>query len=147
MSVWKSTARRAAALVPLLVLPPAALVGVGCAGRHSAPAAGNDRNTITAAEIEATSAATAYDLIRKLRPQYLVGRGALTLDPRRGSSTDVGSSSPRVYVDDQLYGDVTTLRGIVTGTIQSVHFLTGSAAQQKYGHDNAAGVIAIATKH
>ena len=124
------------------------LATTACAGRTAQQVGqGGDRNTIASAEIEATQAATAYELIRKLRPQFLIGRGSLSLDPQRNASADVGSSSPRVYVDDQLYGDVTALRGIIPGIIESVHFYPGSAAQQRYGHDNAAGVIAIATKH
>jgi hypothetical protein len=52
-----------------------------------------------------------------------------------------------VYVDDQFYGQATELRGILTGSIESIRFYSASAAQYKYGHDNAAGVIAITTKH
>ncbi|GJG88154.1 hypothetical protein tb265_33350 [Gemmatimonadetes bacterium T265] len=139
----KRIARRGAVLAVAIALGLA-----GCAGHTASRQAPQvDRNTITTNEIASANVATAYDLIRKLRPQFLVGRGQLTLDPSRAASTAPGSSSPRVYVDEQLYGDVTTLRGIVTGAIESVRFYSGSSAQQKYGHDNAAGVIAIVTKH
>ncbi len=142
MSARRSTEWRAAAFALVV-----ALASAHCAGRQPQSGSPSDRNTITSAEVDSTDVTTAFELIRKLRPQFLVGRGSLTLDPQRAASTNVGSSSPRVYVDDQLYGDVTTLRGIAKGVIESVHFLSGAAAQQKYGHDNAAGVIAIATKH
>jgi hypothetical protein len=113
----------------------------GCAA-HSAPATQTgDATTITEAEIDSAHVSTAYDVIHKLRPQFLNSRGKLSLDP------GVPPALPRVYVDDQFYGDATTLRGILTGSIESIRFYSASDAQYKYGHDNAAGVIAITTKH
>ncbi len=100
-----------------------------------------DGGFITADEIDSAHVFSAYDVIRKLRPQFLMSRGKMSLDPR------MPPALPRVYVDDQLYGDASTLRGIMTATIESIRFYSGSSAQQKFGHDNAAGVIAIATKH
>jgi hypothetical protein len=112
-----------------------------CASHRAAEQQFGDATTITEAEIDSSHLATAYDVIHKLRPQFLVGRGKLTLDP------SVPAALPRVYVDDQFYGQATELRGILTGSIESIRFYSASAAQYKYGHDNAAGVIAITTKH
>jgi hypothetical protein len=113
----------------------------GCAA-HTAPAAqAGDAAIITEAEIDSAHVSSAYDVIHKLRPQFLTSRGKLTLDPT------VPPALPRVYVDDQFYGDATTLRGILRGTIESIRYYSASEAQYKYGHDNAAGVIAITTKH
>lgn len=100
-----------------------------------------DNDVITSAEIDSAHLSTAYDVIHKLRPQYLMSRGKLSLDPT------VPPALPRVYVDDQFYGDATTLRGLLTGSLESIRYLSGSTAQYKYGHDNAGGVIAIVTKH
>ena len=102
---------------------------------------GSDASFIDEPEIDSLHAVTAYDVIHKLRPQYLISRGKLSLDPR------VPPALPRVYVDDQFYGEATELRGIMAATIQSIRWYSAGAAQQKYGHDNAAGVIAITTKH
>jgi hypothetical protein len=132
-------ALRVAALV--IVLPAGSFLA-GCA-THTAPAMTQtgDATTITEAEIDSAHVSTAYDVIHKLRPQFLIGRGKLSLDPA------VPPALPRVYVDDQFYGDATTLRGILTDTIESIRYYSASDAQYKYGHDNAAGVIAITTKH
>lgn len=143
MTTPRTHIRQRAAVVALAL----ALASAACAGRRVPQPVQSDRNTITSAEIDSANVATAYDLIRKLRPQFLIGRGQLTLDPRRAASTGPGSAAPRVYIDEQFYGDLTTLRGILAGSIELIQFYSGSAAQQKYGHDNAAGVIAIATKH
>ena len=112
----------------------------GCAMRAAPATQTGDATTITEAEIDSAHVSTAYDVIHKLRPQFLVSRGKLSLDPK------VPPALPRVYVDDQFYGDATTLRGIPAGTIESIRSYSGSEAQYKYGHDNAAGVIAITTK-
>jgi hypothetical protein len=120
---------------------PCASVLSGCVMQAAPATPLGEGITITEAEIDSAHVATAYDVIMKLRPQLLTSRGKLSLDPT------VPPALPRVYVDDQLYGDATTLRGILTGTIESIRYYTAAGAQYKYGHDNAAGVIAIATKH
>jgi len=112
----------------------------GC-GSVPVPKGSGDAITITEAEIDSSHLSTAYDVIHKLRPQLLVSRGKVSLDP------SVPPALPRVYLDDQFYGDATTLRGILATGIESIRYYSASTAQYKYGHDNVAGVIAIATKH
>ncbi len=130
------TERMQTALFSLVLLMVAA-----CASHTSSQAGVPDGNIITSAEIDSSHLSTAYDVIHKLRPQYLMSRGKLSLDPT------VPAALPRVYVDDQFYGDASTLRGLLTGSLESIRYLSSSSAQYKYGHDNAAGVIAIVTKH
>jgi len=119
----------------------ASLVLSACASHTNDGSSPADANLITSAEIDSSHLSTAYDVIHKLRPQYLMSRGKLSLDPKDPPAL------PRVYVDDQFYGDATTLRGLLTGSLESIRYLSSSSAQYKYGHDNAAGVIAIVTKH
>ncbi|MFL5608997.1 MAG: hypothetical protein ACJ8AD_21245 [Gemmatimonadaceae bacterium] len=139
MTIGKErTALRAMALVITL---SAGIALAGCAA-HAASSTSpvSDASFIGEAEIDSSHLTTAYDIIHKLRPQFLVSRGKLSLDPT------VPPALPRVYVDEQFYGDATTLRGIPAGTIESMRYYPASQAQYKYGHDNAAGVIAITTK-
>jgi hypothetical protein len=125
----------------LVLLLSAGASVAGCA-THAAPVTQTgDATIITEAEIDSAHVSTAYDVIHKLRPQFLISRGKLSLDPTAPPAL------PRVYVDDQFYGDASTLRGILASTIESIRSLSASEAQYKYGHDNAAGVIAITTKH
>lgn len=119
----------------------ASIVLAGCATHSATESQPVDASVITEAEIDSAHVSTAYDVIHKLRPQFLITRGKMSLDPT------VPPALPRVYVDDQLYGDATTLRGISTLAIESIRYYSGPSAQYKYGHDNASGVIAITTKH
>lgn len=137
---WRRTPGTATSL-RLLLAVFAAVALVACA-MHTAPATtANDSSLISASEIDSAHATTAYDVIHKLRPQFLMGRGKLSL------IASGPPALPRIYVDDQYYGDAATLRGIFAETIESIRFYSAAAAQYKYGLDNAAGVIALATKH
>jgi hypothetical protein len=124
----------------ILVLAAGSVLAA-CAARATPAAAVGDANMITEAEVDSSHLSTAYDVIHKLRPHFLASRGKISLDPQ------VPPALPRVYVDDQFYGDASTLRGILTGSIESIRYYSAAQAQYKYGHDNVAGVIAIATKH
>ena len=127
--------------VAALVIVLATVNGLAsCTSRPAPTTQPGDATTITEAEIDSSHVSTAYDVIHKLRPQLLLSRGKLTLDPRTPPAL------PRIYVDDQFYGDATTLKGIPASTIGSIRYYSASAAQYKFGHDNAAGVIAIVTK-
>lgn len=119
----------------------AAILLGGCAAHSASESQPVDSSVITEAEIDSAHVSTAYDVIHKLRPQFLITRGKMSLDPA------VPPALPRVYVDEQLYGDATTLRGISSLAIESIRYYSGPGAQYKYGHDNASGVIAITTKH
>jgi hypothetical protein len=101
----------------------------------------NDRTTISEAEIDSIHAASAYDAVRRLRPQFLVSRGRLSADPKEPPAL------PNVYVDNMYYGDISVLRNIAGPTIESIKFYNASEAQYAFGRGNMAGVISIVTKH
>src|SRR5689334_700367 len=103
---------------------------LACAVHSTSDTPPSDSSLITSAEIDSAHLSTAYDVIHKLRTQFLMSRGKLSLDP------SVPPALPRVYVDDQFYGDATTLRGLLTGSLESIRYLPSAAAQYKYGHDN-----------
>jgi hypothetical protein len=84
---------------------------------------------------------TAYDVISRLRPSFLVSRGETTLI--NGTAT---SSYPNVYVDGVVYGDITTLRNIDSNQVAEVRLYQASEAQTKFGMGNNGGVIAITTR-
>ena len=109
---------------------------------HAPPgSAVTSESTITEDEIDASHAFNAYDLVFKLRREFLTSRGKLSLDPA------VPPALPNVYVDRQFYGDVETLKGIPVGSIESISFFNASDSQYRYGRGNMAGVIDIVTKH
>jgi len=84
---------------------------------------------------------SAYDVLSRLRPAFLVSRGQTTLNGGTGTS-----SYPNVYLDGIAYGDITTLRNIDSSTIAAVQLYQAWEAQTKFGMGNNGGVIAITTR-
>jgi hypothetical protein len=113
----------------------------GCAMHRAEPGAMRDPSLITEAEIDSSHASSAFEAVSKLRPMFLSSRGKL--------SVEAGTlpAAPRVYVDNQYYGEAGVLRSISAMTIDSIRFYSASEAQFKFGRGNEAGVIGIFTKH
>ena len=112
----------------------------GCGGRQTAPStAPLTPNIITADEIAASKAVNAYDAIRKLRGNFLSYRG-------RTSLNNTSSPDPVVFVDDQAFGPVASLRSIPAIQIETIRLYRAWEAQQKYGRGLMGGAIAIVTK-
>ena len=101
--------------------------------------AAHQRDVITADEIAAIDATTAYDVVKRLRPQFLSGRGPVSLR----NPTD---PTPIVYLDGVRYGDVSTLAAIDAARIATIRHYTGPEAQVKFGTDHAGGAIVITSK-
>ena len=97
------------------------------------------RDVITAEEIQASKAANAYDAIKKLRGNFLSYRG-------RTSMNNTSSPDPFVFVDDQAYGPVASLRNIPAIQIETIRLYRTWEAQVKYGTGLMGGAIAIHTK-
>jgi hypothetical protein len=119
----------------------AAAFGASACVFHRATKTGTDRTTISAAEIDSVHAISAYDAVRKLRPQFLVSRGRLSADPKEPPAL------PNVYVDNMYYGDISVLPNISAASIESIRFYNASEAQYVFGRGNMAGAINILTKH
>jgi hypothetical protein len=94
---------------------------------------------ITEEEIATISASNAYEVIRRLRGNFLSVRGRTTL---MGTS----SAEPTVYVDDQAYGPVSSLRTIPASQVAHIRLYRSWEATTKYGTGNMGGVIAVTTK-
>lgn len=133
--------RRTAVLATTFIV--CLLTTASCALHHSDPAVGGDRTSITEAEIDSLHAPNAYEVVKRLRPQFLLSHGPVTLDPRQPATTAL----PNVYVDNQFYGDATVLRQISATTIASITYYSAAEAQYAFGRGNASGVIGITTKH
>ena len=96
-------------------------------------------NVITADQISASQQTNAYDVVSRLRPNYLKSRGRTTVYTQ-------GSDYAAVFLDGQSYGDLSSLRNISTPQIRSIQFIRGTDAVTTYGLQYGAGVIAIRTK-
>lgn len=112
-------------------------MSAACASRGGTAPPGGD--VITAAEIERISAATAYDAIQRLRPEFLRSRGR--------SAAGVGNSqTPLVYIDAIRAGGLDTLRGIAAQDVEEIRWLSAADATTRYGPGHAGGVIEITTR-
>jgi hypothetical protein len=124
-----------------LALPVMAALALACAsaGHRTGPGLAHDPNLITADEIAKLNAMTAYDVVKRLRPQFLVSRGTTSI-------VDTRPTTPVVYLDGIRYGDVSSLVGIEASHVATIRYITGPEAQQRFGSDNVGGAILVTTK-
>lgn len=113
------------------------LAAVSCA--HPGSAAGSNRHLITEEEILSVNATTAYDVIARLRAEYLRNRGPTSLLlPSR--------SQPTVFLNEQLYGSIDTLKEIRSSDLAEIRFYEGPDAITKFGSQYSGGVIQLVTR-
>lgn len=111
----------------------------GGAGRsHDSPL--SDSKIIDATEIENTGQfKSAFELVEKLRPNWLRSRGPATLGSRTGGQV-------MVYMDGVFFGGVLALRQIAVEHVAQIERLTGPEATTRYGTDHAAGALLVRTR-
>jgi hypothetical protein len=103
----------------------------------SAPMA--DRNLISQEELALAVGNNLYEVVEKLRPNFLRARGA-------SSITTAGDEYPVVYVDGRRYGDVGSLRSLIPSQVSQVRYYDASSAAARFGVINAPGVIDVVIK-
>ena len=127
-------------MVPRLVIALTFATTVGCSHPQLGPGEISNSQVITEDEIVASRAANAYDVIHKLRANFLSSRGQTAFN-RTAANT-----YPTVYLDDQEFGPISTLSSIPAAQIAMIRLYRVSEANIKYGTHNLTGVIAITTK-
>jgi len=115
--------------------------------RAAAPAAPAPRprrnpNVITAAELEGQVATDVYELVRRLRPQWLRTRPAGTNEAayKPGSPLMYELS---VFVGGARAGEVMELRRIQVTNVRELRFYPSAEAITRWGRDYSAGVIEV----
>ena len=81
---------------------------------------------------------TTYDLIERLRPNWLRARGQV-------SFANPGASYPIVYIDDFRHGGLMTLHQIPPDQIRRMEFIRAIDATIRWGTGHQSGVINIVT--
>lgn len=117
---------------------------VACAssgGGSGSPVMPTDRNIILEQEIMSVPSANLYDLIQKLRPQFLRSRGPTSI------TSSSASEYAMVYVDGRQYGDISSLRSLVSTQVERVQYFDANSAAQKFGMISGSGVIEVTTRH
>ena len=110
----------------------------GCAPpRNTIP---GDYNAYAISEFELRNlpaeTATAYDAIRKLRPNFLNYQA-------QTSVANPAPGVPVVFLNERFAGDLNLLNQLLVTQIQSIRFFKPADAMIKYGTDRTGGVIAI----
>lgn len=113
------------------------------------------RSILTTEEIRRSRAASLYEVIRSLRPEWLRTRGTESIrETPRGRSTGAGPGDVviqpgiptiRVYLDDSLLGDVDALRDVQPGLVGEARFLDRAEATQRWGAGHLHGAIHVIT--
>jgi len=113
------------------------LAAVSCV--RPATSAGSNRKLITEDEILSTNATTAYDVIARLRAEYLRNRGPTSLVlPSR--------AEPVVFLNEQLYGAIDALKQVRSSDLAEIRFYDGPDAVTKFGSQYSGGVIQLVTR-
>lgn len=130
-------------------------LAVGACSSASTPGSGTaprrTGNVITAEEITASSAPTALELVRHLRPAWLTERGLRGTGGAAapGATTSQATEGPAgvvVYRDGVRLGMFASLETIPVETIREVRWLNGRDATQRYGTGHGAGAIEVLTR-
>jgi hypothetical protein len=104
-----------------------------------APRVRQPDHIIGSAEIEATHAFTAYEAVRRLRPDLLTLRAAF-------KPGDPDGGAPVVYLDRVRQGGLEMLESIGAGAIVDIRYLGASAANDLVGAFHPGGVILVRSR-
>jgi hypothetical protein len=116
-------------------------IALGCSHPQLGPGDVYNSQVITEDEIVASRASNAFEVIHKLRSNFLTNRGETSVN--KNQSTPF----PTVYLDDQEFGPISTLSSIPASQITMIRLYRVSEANAKYGSHNLSGVISIYTRH
>ena len=111
-----------------------------CSTNASSPATGGqrDQSRLSAADIQAADPnLTLYELVSRLRPQWLTRRPGTALQ---------GQMDVVVYRDDIRAGGPEALREIRLDIVSQVRYLTGPEATGRYGLNHPHGAIVVTTR-
>ena len=123
----------------------------GCGGarggieQSNAPSGGR---VITADDIAASGAKTAWDAVRLTVPnvQLRENRGRAARIQRRGRASIYLDDQVRVMVDNVRVTDIRVLEQVAASDILTIEVLSGLDATTYYGGTSTSGVILIKTK-
>lgn len=103
------------------------------------------RDVITQEEIaaRAADASTAFQIIQKLRPQMLTGRGYTMSTPNDPTADQM---VPKVYVDNVMFGEMSSLNNVAATQVLEVRFISARDATTRWGTGHVGGVILVSTK-
>ncbi len=122
------------------------LMAMACASggaSSSASSRTSDRSVISESDLAGAGAESAYDIIQRLRPEYLRVKPA-----QQGSlSTGVGDAPPpALVVRGQRAGELADLRRIPAVSLSEIRYYNIEQAKIKFGMQYPGGVIELTYK-
>jgi len=130
-------------IVRNIVVSLTLLVTAACASSGAQKSSGSP-DKLDQVEIASANTTSVYDVIQRLRPNWLRPPG-MTMTGLQNS----GSQKVTVYLDNQPLGGIETLRSITTPSVLSMEFLTPTRAANvvtNMPNGVATAVILIKTK-
>jgi hypothetical protein len=113
------------------------LVLAGCTfGGPQASGSGRPSDVVEEDEIAESTTTNAYELVERIRPNWLRGRGSPDL---RGSPEPL----PVIYIEGARQGGVNVLRSIPTASLVRLRFIDAPTATTRYGSGHSGGVILV----
>lgn len=97
-------------------------------------------SVITRDEIDSTHAASIYDVIAQLRAGYLRDRGTVSV---LTGAHDVAV----VFLGDQEYGEIPTMRNLPASRVEMVRYFSGTDAVSRFGSQFHGGVIQLIPRY
>jgi len=113
--------------------------GAAAAPAGTKPTIRRQANLITEAELAQSPARNALQAVQMLRPDWLRGRGAVSI-------RETTPAQAVVYVNEQRLGGPEQLEGIATSAIISLRFISSSEATNRWGTGHGGGAIAVTTR-
>ena len=127
------------------VLATVLLAVTACAsGGAPVSAAKQNPNVISLDEIIESSASNAFEVIQRLRPNFLRTRGAVHGTP--GATNAMEMVDLVVYLNENRLGGTDQLRQISTTDIREIRYFNSSEATTKWGTGHSAGAIQIVSR-
>jgi hypothetical protein len=120
-------------------------LAVGCAS-SGASAGKQNPNVITTEEIGQSTASTAYELIQRLRPNYLRTRGAVHGSPTASGENRLETVDLVVYLNENRLGGTDQLRQMPISEIREIRYYSASEATTKWGTGHSAGAIQVVSR-
>ena len=108
---------------------------------ENASAARPNRDLITREQVDANPGAQdAYEVVQRLRPDFLRERGAMSLQTS-------GRALAVVYLDGVRRGGPEVLKTIRAQELQEIRFISATDATTRWGTDHAGGAIDVKLRH
>lgn len=133
------TLRRAFAALLLASATACASGGASAAGSSAA----SNRSVITESELPTSGTETAYDVIMRLRPEFLRVRPAQKYSLQEGAGASGPAPAPALIVNGQRAGELSDLRQIAATSLRTVRYYTIEQAKRKFGMQYDGGAIEI----